>query len=268
MVGQEREPLPDLHRRLELGVDLPEEPDEVAGAVGVPPQLRGRPAAVALPPGRLERPGRGEQHPGRAGRQRQVRQWSILAPPRRPAVARDVPRPGQPAEGLTGRGQCEDVARRGPAAAPGAAPPGQPACGAAVGVRDEDLGRPLAPRRPRHAGPVRGQPRRAHRNAVRGEPVGAATGHGRGPDVVLGDEDQGVATQVGEAEVAGHAGDRSDARAPAGLTLSWSRPRGRLRAAGVAARPLSGRSARRPWPAPCTPRPRGSSAARWSPGRR
>ena len=44
VVGQEREPLADLHRRLELRVDPGEQPDELPGAVGVPPQL------AAVPP--------------------------------------------------------------------------------------------------------------------------------------------------------------------------------------------------------------------------
>ena len=66
-------------------------------------------------------------------------------------------------------------------------------------------GEPSRLRRPRDAGAVGRDAGRRHRHAVGGEPVGAAPGDRRGPDVVLGDEDECVAVQMGVAQVAaGH----------------------------------------------------------------
>ncbi len=230
MVGQERDAqapaAPHEHRGGELPVQLRGQPDELARPVGVPPQLARRAAPVALPPRHLPRDQRAGDDGGAAvAGQRDVGHRAEVQPPRRAALGGDGVGPGAPWRGLPGGAQREHLPLRRPAhhLRPGVAPVGQPPRAPAVGVGHVGLGCPVAPGRPRHLRAVRGQPRVRDRLAVGREPVGAAAGQRSRPHVVLGHEDEGVAVQVREAEVAGGhdatVATRTDSRPPSACVL-------------------------------------------------
>ena len=87
---------------------------------------------------------------------------------------------------------------------------------AAVEVDDVDLRGAVDRARPGHPLPVRRQPRSTHRDVVGADPPRLATGERCEPDVVLGDEREQIAGQVGEAQVAASHRRKLPARCHAG----------------------------------------------------
>ena len=203
VVGEEGDPSADEHRAGEVAVDVGEQ------VPAVQPDAAGGAAPVALPGGGLVRRRAGQQQgPALAV---DVGDGDVRdGPPGQPsagvAVGGHAVRPGEVGEGLSVRGDREDVAVRRPSAhlGVGAAPVGEPSAGAAVHRGQVDLGDEAAPARVGDGPAVRGEARVAGLGAVHGDPPGAPGPVGRGdPEVVLGDEAQPVPADVREAEIAG-----------------------------------------------------------------
>ena len=206
VVAEERDAVADQHRGVEVAVEVRGEADE--RALRVPPQLARGAAAVALLPRHLAGHGGREEHRGALGALGEIGERAQREPPRGAAVGRDDVGPRVASRRLARRADDQHLALGGPTdqLRGGVAPPGEPPRGAAVDRRDEHLRRLLAGRRPRHEGAVGRDPGPGHRHAVGREPVGAAPADRRGPHVVLRDQDERVAVQMGVAEVArGHA---------------------------------------------------------------
>ena len=205
VVGEERDALADQHRGIQVAVDLGSQPGELAAALGVPPELARRAAPVALLPGHL--PGHDRRHQDRRAAVTlcQISEGAQREAAGRAAVRGDGVGPGVAPRRLPGRADGQHVAVGGPADQPGrvVAPPGEPARAPAVDRGDEDLGRRLPRRRPRHPGAVRGEAGPRHRHVVGREAVGPPSADRGGPHVVLRDEDERVAVQVRMAQVAG-----------------------------------------------------------------
>ena len=201
VVGEERDAVADQHRRVEVAVEVGGEAHE--RALGVPPQLARGAAAVALLPRHLAGHGGREQHGRAFGALREIGQRAQRQPAGRAARRRDDVRPRVAPRRLPRRAHRQHLALGRPADQLGGvvAPPGEPPRGAALDLRDEHLRRPLPRRRPRHEGAVGRDPGAGHRHPVGGEAVGAASVDRRRPQVVLGDEDERVAVEVGVAQV-------------------------------------------------------------------
>lgn len=204
VVRQERDPVADPQRVLDVPVQLGVQPHEFTGRPGalaalaraVDPQLARRAAPVPLPPGGLAAHRRGQQHGGGAVgdvADRPVRQGGGRA-----AVERDGARPAPPEAGLALGAEREDLAVGSPAAHLGApTPPVRQAPGrSAVDGRDMYLGRAVPRGGPRDGGAVRGDPRMVHGHVVRTDPPGTAAVQRRDPHVVLGGEGDQVAVQM------------------------------------------------------------------------
>lgn len=193
-------PRPHPHRVLDVPVEVLVEPDELAVALPVDPQLARGAAPVPLPMGRVAAAG-GQQHGVRA--RGDVADRPVGQGLGGSAVERHGACPGTAQAGLAVRAQGEDPAVRGPAAdlGPHAAPVGEPPGAAAVDGGDVHLGGAVAGGGPRDGGAVRGDPWMVHRHVVRADPPGAAAVERGDPYVVLGGEGDQLAVQVRETEV-------------------------------------------------------------------
>ncbi len=205
VVGEERQPVTDPRRVLQVAVQLLVQPDEFAVALAVDPQLARGAAAVPLPPGGLPAHGGGEQHrvrPVRDVADRAVGQGGGGA-----AVERDRAGPGAAQRGLAVGAEREHLAVGGPAADLGPGPPvRETGRGPAVQGREVHLGGAVAGGGPGEPGAVRGDAGMVHGDVVGADAPGAATVQGRDPDVVLGGEGDRVAVQMREPEIRGRCG--------------------------------------------------------------
>ncbi len=177
------------------------QPDELAVAVPVDPQLARRAAPVPLPPGGLPAHGRGQQHGVRAVgdvADGPVRQGGGRSP-----VERHGLRPGAAQAGLAVRGDGQDVSVGGPAAHLGseAAPVRQPRGRSAVDGRDVHLGGAVAGGGPGDGGAVGRDAGLGHRHVVGADPPGTSAVERGEPDVVLGGESDQLAVRVRKPEV-------------------------------------------------------------------
>ncbi len=168
VVGQEREPVADPHRRGQVAVEVGLEAGELPAAVRVEPQLAGGAAAVALPP-------RGFAGERAEQQDRAVRARARGRRPARTAAGASRCRRRRPRRPSCCRIECwptvlageDGGAVRGPAEHLGVdvAPVGEPAARAAVGRRQVHLRLDVAPAGPGELGAVRGEARRARRAA-------------------------------------------------------------------------------------------------------
>ncbi len=202
VVGEEGDPAGDEHGAGQMAVEVGQQ------ALPVQPQAARGAAAVPLPGGRFVRRGAGEEQglalAGDVG-DLDVGDRAPGQPPAGVAVGGDLVGPGVVREGLAVGGHGEDVALRGPAAhlGVGAAPVRQLVSGAAVDVDEVDLGDEAAPGRVGDPAAVGREARVAGLGAVSGEPPGAARGvQGGQPEIVLRDEAQQVAAEVGKTQIA------------------------------------------------------------------
>ena len=233
--------LGDPHGRGDVSLQVLQDALEVAVPVAVDPELAGGAAPVALPASRV--PGVASQDhlavgaegdgPGRA-----VGQELRLAVGRLHGDAvEEVLAPVGPA---VGAGEVDVLPGCVPAQDPAvAAHVGEAAEGPAIPGHDVDLGHALLPAHEGQQGAVRGEHGVGGLAQVAGQAPGHAPGRGDAPEIVLGDEDDGVVLDGGKAVVAGSLGLR--------LVLHGDRRRGGCHSRSLLARDVQA-GFKRAWP--------------------
>ena len=200
-VAEEPDPAVEPHRAGEVARQRLH-PPEAAVAFGIDPQRAGGAAAIALPARRVG--GVAADHLALARPEGEVVDLAPGQRPRRAAGGADDEGVMVAEEGLALGGDVDDLARRRPAAhLRVGAEPGEAARRAALGRHDVDLGMLLVAADEGEQLAVGREAGRRGLGEARGQAPGDAAGGAHGPQVVVGDEHEGLAVDRRMAQVRG-----------------------------------------------------------------